>query len=100
MIRIVADLSSNHMGDIGLAKQMIQRAAGVGVDCIKVQSWQVNQLSKDFRGDYQSTYQRHKRTELSDEDHYELIEWCKKNDVDWDLLGMNVFKAELFIVNL
>lgn len=83
MIKIVADLSSNHMGDIGLAKQMIQRAAEAGVDCIKVQSWQADKLSNNFIGDYQSTYERHKKTELSDDNHYELIEWCKKNNVEF-----------------
>lgn len=83
MIKIIADLSSNHMGDIGLAKQMVQKAATVGVDCIKVQSWQANKLSKHFTGDYQSTYERHKKTELSDDDHYELIECCKQNNVEF-----------------
>jgi len=83
LIKIVADLSSNHMGDMGLAKQMIQKAAAVGVDCIKVQSWQADKLSKNFPGNYKSTYERHKKTELSDEDHYELIDWCKINDIEF-----------------
>ena len=83
MVKIVADLSSNHMGDIGLAKQMIKAAAATGVDCIKVQSWQADKLSKNFKGDYQSTYRRHKKAELSDDDHYELIDWCRKNNVEF-----------------
>lgn len=71
------------MGNIGLAKQMIQKAAAVGVDCIKVQSWQADKLNKYFKGDYKSTYERHKKTELTDEDHFELIDWCKKNNIEF-----------------
>lgn len=68
---------------MGLAKQMIQKAAEAGVDCIKVQSWRADKLNKDFKGDYKSTYERHKKTELTDEDHFELIDCCKKNNVDF-----------------
>jgi len=82
-IKIIADLSSNHMGDIGLAKLMIQKAAAAGVDCVKVQSWQADKLSKSFKGDYISTYERHKKTQLSDENHFELIGWCKKNNIEF-----------------
>lgn len=82
-IKIIADLSSNHMGDIGLAKQMIQRAAAAGVDVVKVQSWQADKLSKCFKGDYTSTYDRHKKAQLTDENHFELIDWCKKNNVEF-----------------
>jgi sialic acid synthase SpsE len=71
------------MGDMGLAKQMIQKAAAVGVDCIKVQSWKADTLNKHFKGNYKSTYERHKKTELSDEDHYELIDWCNNNNIEF-----------------
>jgi sialic acid synthase SpsE len=82
-IKIIADLSSNHMGDIGLAKQMIQRAASVGIDIVKIQSWQADKLSKNFKGDYNSTYERHKKAQLTDENHFELIDWCKRNNIEF-----------------
>nr|WP_319375686.1 N-acetylneuraminate synthase family protein [uncultured Methanoregula sp.] len=82
-VKIIADLSSNHMGDIGLAKQMIQKSAAVGVDIVKVQSWQAEKLSKFFKGDYTSTYERHKKAQLTDDDHLELINWCNKNNIEF-----------------
>jgi sialic acid synthase SpsE len=98
-IKIVADLSSNHMGDIELAKQMIQKAAAVGVDCVKVQSWRADKLSKSFKGDYQSTYERHKKTQLSDENHFELMDWCKKNHVEFLTTCFDIDRIE-FLVSL
>lgn len=82
-IKIIADLSSNHMGDIVMARRMIEKAAESGVDIVKVQSWKVDHLNKDFNGNYKETYERHKKTELSDEDHYDLIDCCQKNRVEF-----------------
>ncbi len=82
-IKIIADLSSNHMGDIDLAEKMITRAAEAGVDCVKLQSWQADHLSKNFKGDYEATYQRHKKTELSNDDHYRLMEFCRRAGVEF-----------------
>jgi len=98
-IQIIADLSSNHMGDIGLAKIMIQRAAQVGVDIVKVQSWKADQLSKDFKGDYNSTYERHKRTELTDEAHIELITWCEENRIGFLTTCFNLERID-FLASL
>lgn len=72
---IIADCSSNHMGDMEIAKRMIQLAADAGVDTIKFQSWQARKLRKDFP-DYGETFARHQKAELSDEDHILLIEKC------------------------
>ena len=36
---IVAELASNHNGDMELAKKMIQEAQLAGADCVKFQSW-------------------------------------------------------------
>lgn len=36
---IIAELASNHNGDMKLAKQMIKQAKDAGCDCVKFQSW-------------------------------------------------------------
>ncbi|OGS37026.1 MAG: hypothetical protein A2293_15475 [Elusimicrobia bacterium RIFOXYB2_FULL_49_7] len=82
-IKIIADISSNHRGDIRIAKKMIAKAASLGIDCVKFQSWQAKNLNKSGKFDYPSTYERHKKTELSDENHFELISCCKKYNVEF-----------------
>lgn len=79
---IIADVSSNHMGDMNIARSMVETAAKAGVDCVKFQSWTADSLRKDFT-DYAATYARHKKTQLSDEDHQSLIEACRANKVDF-----------------
>lgn len=80
-VLIAADLTSNHMGDMDYAKKMIDAAADAGVDIVKTQSWQADKLSKDFHGDYQATYDRHKKTELSNDQHHELMAHCRSRGV-------------------
>jgi sialic acid synthase SpsE len=36
---IIAELGSNHNGDMGLAKKLIDAAKRAGADCVKFQSW-------------------------------------------------------------
>ncbi len=79
---VIADISSNHMGDINIARSMIELASQIGLDCVKFQSWTADSLRKDFN-DYDSTYARHKKTQLSDDDHYVLLEHCKQNKIDF-----------------
>lgn len=80
--RIIADMSSNHMGNMAIAEAMVCAAADAGVDIVKFQSWQARKLRKDFP-DYQATFARHRSTELSDEDHYHLIDVCRKKGVEF-----------------
>ena len=79
---LIADVSSNHMGDMTIAKAMIEAAAKAGVDCVKFQSWRADSLRKDFT-DYEATYARHKKTQLSDQDHHDLIAHCRAHKVDF-----------------
>lgn len=74
--KIIAEVASNHGGDITLAKEFIRIAADIGVDYIKFQSWQVSKLSKD-----DPQYDWFCRSELSDSAHYELMEECSKRDI-------------------
>lgn len=40
----IAELASNHNGDMDLAKQMIKKAKESGADCVKFQSWTKNTI--------------------------------------------------------
>lgn len=80
--KIVAEVGANHIGNIDVAVAMIQAAARAGADMVKFQSWQARKLRPDFP-DYPGTFERHRRTELSDADHVSLIEACAKHGVEF-----------------
>lgn len=82
MTKIIADCSSNHMGNIGIAEKMIELAADAGVDVIKFQSWRADKLRKDFPA-FEATYERHKKSELSDDDHIRLIKKCQDCGIEF-----------------
>ena len=75
--KIIAEVSSNHAGDISLAKEFIRVAALNGADYVKFQSSRYEDLvSKD---DVQAGWI--KKTSLSDEAYFELIAEAKKQGV-------------------
>lgn len=41
---IIAEIGSNHNGDIKLAKRLIEEAKRVGCDCVKFQSWSADSI--------------------------------------------------------
>jgi len=76
--KIIAEIASSHNGDIELAKAMIQTAAFCGADIVKFQSWQAKNVHKN-----DSDKKRYQKLELSDKDHFVLIEECKKCGVEF-----------------
>lgn len=78
--RLIAEIGANHLGNLDLAKAMIDAAADAGCDTAKFQSWRAEKLSPSFP-DYDATFARHSRTGLSDEAHAELIAHCKSRGV-------------------
>ena len=89
---IIAELGVNHNGSMEMAKQLIDRAVEAGVDYIKFQTFKSeNIVTKTAKqDDYQkkkmgnlddSQYNMLKKLELSEEQHYELIEYCKEKGI-------------------
>jgi len=88
---IIAEAGVNHNGDINLAKKLIDIASEAQVDYVKFQTFKaenlVNKLAK--KADYQKTntgnndsqFEMLKKLELSQADHYVLIEYCKEKNV-------------------
>lgn len=74
--QLIAEVSSNHGGNIKIAKQFIRVAADLGIDYIKFQSWQLKNIKLS-----DPQYEWFKKAELSDEQHYELIDECKKRGI-------------------
>jgi N-acetylneuraminate synthase len=89
---IIAEAGVNHNGSLDLAKKLVDAAAEAGVDYVKFQTFNTKKLaSKNARkADYQnkntndtndSQQAMLKKLELSHEDHYELIDYCKKKGI-------------------
>ena len=113
---IIAEAGVNHNGSIEIAKKLIDAAAAAGVDYVKFQTFKAEKLVSRtaVKADYQSQntgnstesqLQMLQKLELSIEDHYELIVYCKLKKVNFfstafDLdsltflkeLGLNLFK--------
>jgi len=113
---IIAEAGVNHNGDIELAKKLIDAAVEAGVDYIKFQTFKSESLVSKFakKASYQientkdaveSQLQMLKKLELSNSQHFELVNYCNKKNISYistafDLdslsflkeLGLNIVK--------
>jgi len=77
MIELIAEIGWNHLGDMSLAKEMIEAAADSGADYAKFQTWSVADL-RDGPWDTDGRREIYEQAELTEERHDELHEHCKK----------------------
>lgn len=91
-VLIIAEAGVNHNGSLEIAKKLVDAAADAGADIIKFQTFKADRLvSKDAKkAEYQkenigdgddSQYNMLKRLELSDDDHQELVDYCKERNI-------------------
>lgn len=91
-VTIIAEAGVNHNGSIELAKQLVDKAVDAGADYIKFQTFKASKLvtrtarqadyqQKNIGGGDESQYQMLKKLELSQEEHVELIDYCKKKGI-------------------
>lgn len=92
---IIAEAGVNHNGSIDIAKQLVDKAVEAGVDIIKFQTFKAEKLvSKSAKqAEYQkknigsksddSQYNMLKKLELSEEDHQELMAYCKERGIQF-----------------
>lgn len=89
---IIAEAGVNHNGSIELAKRLVDAAADAGVDYVKFQTFKTENLVTGTarQAEYQkqnaaeegdSQFAMLKKLELSEADHYELIEYCRQKGV-------------------
>lgn len=87
---IIAEIGVNHNGSVELAKNMIKSASECGVDAVKFQTFQSEELVTKTaeKAEYQqkntsdkSQFEMLKKLELSFEDFKELKEYALKHDV-------------------
>lgn len=90
---IIAEAGVNHNGSLEIARQLVDKAVEAGVDIIKFQTFKSEKLvSKSAR---QAEYQKKnigtksddsqlsmlKKLELSEQDHVELMAYCKQKGI-------------------
>lgn len=98
---IIAEAGVNHNGDIGLAKKLIDAAEEAGVDYVKFQTFNSKKLvSKSAqKADYQientknstdSQLQMLQKLELSQEMHFELLDYSAKKNINFLSTGFDL----------
>lgn len=93
---IIAELGSNHNGDMELAKKMIKTAKECGADCVKFQSWTKDTifskkvyndnyfLKDDYRNRNDFTLEEIvDKFSVSEKELFELKGYCDELDVDF-----------------
>lgn len=116
-VLIIAEAGVNHNGDLQKAKALIDAAALAGVDLVKFQTFKASKIvsAKAPKAEYQTEnmpseqdgqLQMLEQLELSTDDHFELIEYCKQKDISFfstafdndsleflNSLGLDLFKV-------
>ena len=92
-VLIIAEAGVNHNGSLEIAKKLVDKAVEAGVDIIKFQTFKAEKLvSKSAKqAEYQKKnigssaddcqYNMLKKLELSEQDHQELMAYCKKKGI-------------------
>ena len=104
---IIAEAGVNHNGDLALARQLIDVAAGAGADLVKFQTFTADRLATRAaqKADYQnrtttSTESQHEmlsRLELTDAMHYELIAHCATRKIGFFSTGFDIESVDLLV---
>ena len=93
---IIAELGSNHNGDMELAKKLIDAAKESGADCVKFQSWSKDTifskikyeenyfLSDDYRNRDDTTLEEIvEKYSISQRELYEMKKYCDEVGIDF-----------------
>jgi len=89
---IIAEIGSNHNGDMQLAKQLIDAAKSCGADAVKFQSWSKSSLISKAEYTRRTQYADKKRHfgtleemvekyQFTPEQHREIVSYCQEKEV-------------------
>lgn len=92
-VYIIAEAGVNHNGDLALARDLVDRAAGAGVNAIKFQTFDTKKLAnrsvpkasyqKKTTPDSESQFEMLAKLELPRDWHYELRERAQSHGIDF-----------------
>lgn len=104
---IIAEIGSNHNGDMELAKRIIDEAVKVGVDAVKFQSWDNKSLiaREEYENNqsYDDSPKKHfgsleemvEKYYLRREQHYLLKEYCEQKGVEFCSTPFSIEEVDL-----
>lgn len=94
MVKIIAEIGWNHLGDMDLAKQMIDAAAINGATYAKFQTWSVDRLES---GPWDTDGRReiYVNAELTKQMHIDLINHCNDRNIKFLSSVFSITDAEL-----
>ena len=93
MTKIIAELCQNHNGDIKILEEMVHAASEAGAEIVKIQSMhsddlthrnrfdegiKINDEIKSIKRPYESEYERLKKLDLNNEEHFRFLDYCNK----------------------
>ena len=106
---IIAEAGVNHNGDIEKAKKLIDVAIDAKVDYVKFQTFKAETIvspkakkakyqSKNLNDNDDSQFRMLKKLELTEENHQDLIEYCKNKGIKFfstafDVEGVNYLNS-------
>lgn len=89
-VKVIAEITTNHFGDLQLLKKMILAAAESGADYIKLQKRDVEsfyspeELDKPYTSPFGETFRDYRYGLELDEFGFNMVEkWCNEFDIKW-----------------
>ena len=96
---VIAELGSNHNGDMKLAKKLILAAKQLGADCVKFQTFKADEFISDPKQTYtyqsqgkevtESMIEMFQRYQFSEEEWIEIVLFCQNNDIQFCSTAQN-----------
>lgn len=90
---IIAEIGCNHNGDMAVARELVRVAAEAGADAAKFQSFNPEEMSTEnapkalyqtrATGVAETQFQRLKRLRLSEDQHIELQQFCRRHEIEF-----------------
>lgn len=120
---IIAEIGSNHNGDMDLCRKMIDYAKSYGADAVKLQSWTKDSFISKAEYERNTEYSdKHKhfgtlkemveQYQLNERQHFEIVDYCREKQITFlsscfskaevdllDSLGVPVFKVASMDIN-
>lgn len=110
---VIAEIGSNHNGDMELAKKLIDAAKECGADCVKFQSWSKDTIfsRKVYEDNYFLKDDYRNRTDytleeivdeysIDDNDHRFLKEYCDSIDIEFNSTPFSKHEVDLLVDEL
>ena len=98
---VIADIAANHMGDLELAKKMIDKVIESGCDCVKFQSWTKNSLfSKMIYESNKDLEDQIDKFSFNLEEFKILKKYCDEKGIMFSTSVFSKEEADLFVDEL